>query len=392
MSQRLISLSADLKRLRDEGYEVEIQSAHLLVRGVPYVNSRREIARGILVSTLTLAGDTTRVPETHIAHFIGAHPCNADGSEIAQIKHASNRTVLGTDLTVDHSFSSKPLSGAYQDYYEKMTTYATILSSPAHSIDPTATPKTFAVVTGNEEESVFAYLDTASSRAGTGGLVTRLAEDRIAIVGAGGTGSYVVDLVAKTPVREIHMFDGDRLLQHNAFRAPGAASIDQLKNAPYKVEHLKNIYSAMHRGIVAHPYNVTAENVGELAGMSFVFICIDGGFKKKAIIEKLEELGVPFIDTGMGVELGDDGLMGLIRVTTSTPNKRNHFRDRVTFADAVGDDLYRNNIQIAELNAYNAALAVIKWKKLRGFYLDLDHEHHSTYVISGNTIINDDKS
>jgi molybdopterin/thiamine biosynthesis adenylyltransferase len=380
-----------LKRLRDDGFDLEIRSAHLLVRGVPYVNSRRQIARGILVSTLTLAGDTTRAPETHIASFIGEHPCNADGSEIAQIKHASDRMVLGTDLTVDHSFSSKPLSGAYQDYYEKMSTYVAILSSPAHSIDPTTTAKTFAVVTATEEASVFAYLDTASSRAGTGGLVTKLAQDRIAIIGAGGTGSYLIDLMAKTPVREIHLFDGDRLLQHNAFRAPGAASIDQLKNAPYKVEYLKDIYSAMHRGIFAHPYNVTADNIGELAGMSFVFMSIDGGFKKKAVVEKLEELGIAFIDTGMGVELGDDGLMGLVRVTTSSANKREHFRSRVTFADAAGDDLYRNNIQIAELNALNATLAVIKWKKLRGFYLDLDREYHATYVVSGNAMINDDR-
>lgn len=32
-------------------------------------------------------------------------------------------------------------------------------------------------------------------------------------------------------------------------------------------------------------------------------------------------------------------------------------------------DLYRTNIQIAELNALNACLAVIRYKQLRGFYL-----------------------
>ena len=80
MSQRPISLSGDLKHLRDEGYQLEIRSAHLLMHGVPYVNSRREVTRGILVTNLTLAGDATRPPGTHIAHFIGEHPCNADGT------------------------------------------------------------------------------------------------------------------------------------------------------------------------------------------------------------------------------------------------------------------------------------------------------------------------
>jgi hypothetical protein len=393
MSQRPISHSPDLKRLRDDGYQVEIRSAHLLVHGIPYVNSRREVARGTLVSTLTLAGDTTRPPDTHIAYFIGEHPCNVDGTEIAQIKHGSTKTVLGGNLAVDRSFSSKPMNGRayrdYHDYYEKMTTYATILASPAFSLDPTATPKTFAPVAADEDDSVFVYLDTASSRAGIGELTAKLTDDRIAFVGLGGTGSYALDLVAKTPVREIHLFDGDRFLQHNAFRTPGAATFDRLKDVPYKVDYLRNIYSAMHKGIKAHAYDVTAENVGELLGMSFVFICIDGGARKKAVVEKLEEAGISFIDAGMGVELGDDGLLGLVRVTTSTREKRDHFRGKVPFVDARAENLYRQNIQIADLNALNAALAVIKWKKLRGVYQDLDHEHDATYVISGNRLLND---
>jgi tRNA A37 threonylcarbamoyladenosine dehydratase len=45
----------------------------------------------------------------------------------------------------------------------------------------------------------------------------------------GGTGSYILDLVAKTAVMEIHLFDGDDFNQHNAFRAPGAASLEDLE-------------------------------------------------------------------------------------------------------------------------------------------------------------------
>ena len=35
---------------------------------------------------------------------------------------------------------------------------------------------------------------------------------------------------------------------------------------------------------------------------------------------------------------------------------------------------YERNAQLAELNALNAALAVIKWKKIRGVYNDLERE------------------
>jgi hypothetical protein len=382
-----------LKRLRDEGYQVEIRSAHLLVHGIPYVNSRRTVARGVLVSTLTLAGDTTGPPDTHMAYFIGDYPCNADGLEIDQIRNSSREFRLGDQLTANHWFSSKPTDGgvqrSYSDYYEKMTTYATIISSPASSIDPAATPKTFAPVPADTDDSVFAYLDTASSRAGIGSLSSRLAVDRIAIIGLGGTGAYVLDLVVKTPVREIHLFDGDRFLQHNAFRTPGAATLDQLRAAPYKVDYLKGIYSAMHKGIAAHSYDILADNASELTGMNFAFICIDGGMRKKAIVEKLEQAGISFIDTGLGVELGADGLLGMVRLTTSTREQRDHFRSKVSLVDGNGENLYRHNIQIADLNALNAALAVIKWKKLMNFYQDIDREHDATYVISGNRLLND---
>ena len=67
----------------------------------------------------------------------------------------------------------------------------------------------------------------------------RLAGERVAIVGLGGTGSYVLDMVAKTPVRQILLFDDDESLQHNAFRSPGTPTLDELLKAPKKVEYLK---------------------------------------------------------------------------------------------------------------------------------------------------------
>ena len=79
----------------------------------------------------------------------------------------------------------------------------------------------------------------------------------------------------------------------------------------------------------------------------------------------------------MGVELVDDRLQGIVRVTASTVDKRDHVRDkkRIGLSGGDADGVYSRNIQIAELNALNAALAVIKWKKLFGFYRDLEKEY-----------------
>jgi hypothetical protein len=394
MSDTLISRSADLKRLRDEGYEVEIKAGHLLIRNVPYVNSKKEIKFGILVSKLTLAGDVTARPDDHVAYFVGDHPCREDGKEIEQIKNQSARRALADDVVIDHTFSAKPQpSGFYEDYYAKVTTYVAILSGPAQLIDPTVTAKTFPVIEpGDEEkETVFNYIDTASNRAEINLVTKKLGLRKIAIVGLGGTGSYVLDLVAKTPAKEIHLFDGDTFWQHNAFRSPGAPSIDELKAKPRKSAYLKNLYSKMHRGIVDHEAYVEAGNVEELQKMDFVFLCLDRGAAKKLIIEKLEYFGVPFVDVGMGVNVTDGSLGGILRITTSTPEQRDHVRNRISFSEGDGDNDYDCNIQIADLNALNAALAVIKWKKLCGFYRDLKCEHHSTYTIDCSLLTNEDR-
>lgn len=63
MSRLQISRSPDLKRLCDEGFDIEVLDGYLLVHDVPYVNGQREVKRGILVSSLTTAGDVTGPPE-----------------------------------------------------------------------------------------------------------------------------------------------------------------------------------------------------------------------------------------------------------------------------------------------------------------------------------------
>ena len=83
-------------------------------------------------------------------------------------------------------------------------------------------------------------------------------------------------------------------------------------------------------------------------------------------------------------------LAGTVRVTTSTPKKREHFRGRVSFED-LGNNDYNRNIQVADLNALNASLAVMKWKKLFGFYQDMKSEHHSQFHTATNNFINEDR-
>jgi hypothetical protein len=399
MSKQLISRSPDLKRLQDEGYEVEIRGSHLLIHHVPYVNSERQVAFGTLVSTLQLGGEVTVRPDQHEAHFCGATPCDSQGMPLEKIVNSSGRQQLAPDLEVDHYFSSKPAGGEgrYADYWDKMVSYIAILAGPAQEIEPAATAQTYPVIAeedqaNGEGDSVFVFRDTASSRAGIETLTDKLKVGPVAIIGLGGTGSYILDLLSKTPITEIHLYDGDRFAQHNAFRAPGAATCEELETAPQKVHYLRARYASMHRRIEAHDCYLDESNVAELNAMTFVFIAMDNPEAKQPIIRRLQDSDTPFIDVGMGIDEVDGALRGLVRVTSATASKRDHLGTRISLEDPGGADDYDQNIQIAELNSLNAALAVIRFKKHFGFYGDDIGEHNTTYVLSESLLISEDRA
>ena len=388
MSQQLINRNPHLKRLRDEGYQVEIQGGHLIVHHIPYLNSKKEIKYGILVSQITFVGGNVAAPHTHVIDFAGENPCNIDGSVISEIQHSVNQKRLTTTLVIDRSFSNKPPTG-YSNHYEKVKRYADIISAPAKYLDDKVTEKTFKVIPDIENETPFRYIDTNSSRAKIEYINEKLKGQKIAIIGLGGTGAYILDQVAKTQVSEIHIYDGDTFDQHNAFRSPGAASLEILSESLSKVNYYHGIYSAMHKGVQVHEYYVKKGNLSELDGMSFVFVSIDKNEARKIITDYLAQNRIPFVDVGLGVTEVNGELIGAVRVTAGSSRKIDHLDTRI-FSEEIGDNVYASNIQISDLNALNAILAVIRWKKEFGLYADLEKEHHSIYTIEVSKVVNDD--
>lgn len=389
MSQQLINLSPDLKRLRDEGYELEVRGGYLLIHHIPYVNQNKEVKFGSFVSNLALVNGTkTGRPDNHVMYFIGENPCDVNGKVITSIQHSNTTARLNQHITVNRSFSNKPKAG-YANYYEKVRRYDELISAPAQYLDPSVTSKTFKTIPDVNNETVFEYIDTNSSRANIELINSKLEGQRIAIIGLGGTGAYILDLVAKTPVKEIHLYDGDSFDQHNAFRSPGAASIKVLNENPQKAEYYQKTYSNLRKSIYAHDYYIVKKNIHELDTMDYVFICVDKNSVRKPITDYLAKIGVSFTDVGLGVHVVDNQLMGAIRVTSSSKENADHLPLRI-FAEDSDNNEYTTNIQIAELNALNATLAVIKWKKECGFYIDQEREYHSSYSIGTSKIFNDD--
>jgi hypothetical protein len=387
MSQALINRSPDLLKLQNEGFEIEVVSGGYLVHHLPYLNKSKEVKSGILVMSLTMAGNIVTKPGDHTAFFVGEQPCNIDGSFVPALVNSPRKQTLYADVVSDYYLSCHPDGRSYLDYYDKVSTYANVISTPALNFDKDACQRLRKPIVVQEEDTSLAYMDTNASRANVAYLNDLFKPLKIAIVGVGGTGSYILDFVSKTPVKEIHLYDPDVFNSHNAFRAPGAASIEELGKQLSKVEYLSQRYSCMHKGIIPHEEYITSDNIEVLKSIDYIFLSVDAVGARNKIAGYLMDNCLPFIDSGLGINLSENKLSGLIRITSGFPGHYLHVKEAIG-GDNSKDDIYASNIQIAELNAMAAIHAIIKWKKMLGFYHDTFCEVNSVYSINDNDIFN----
>ena len=140
MSRELIGRSPDLRTLDSERYTLRVtDDAFLVVEGVPYITSARQVERAELVMVLTLQGDRTAKPGDHVAYWSGSHPHCADGRKLdALLVPNSNRESVCPSFPSVLMFSAK---ADYQDYHHKVTTYTEILRREARLIEPEATAR-----------------------------------------------------------------------------------------------------------------------------------------------------------------------------------------------------------------------------------------------------------
>jgi molybdopterin/thiamine biosynthesis adenylyltransferase len=384
MSAKPAALDQALAPFVAAGLKVTVHGSHLLLQDIPVVDERRRLQLGTLVSTFIYTENQVAPPATHQAWFDGPFPCFADGSPMEQLRHsevAGGLVAPGVAARFHFSNKNDGWTG-YATHFEQLMHYWRIITDQARVIDPHCTrplgpgSASVAPLTGP-----FRYPDASSARGNFAMASERLANLTVAIVGLGGTGSYVLDQVAKTPVRAIHLFDGDIFELHNAFRAPGAAQESDFNLE--KVTHFADMYGYMHTGIVPHPAYITEANVGLLGQFDFVFVCVDKGQARRLICSNLIQQGVPFIDCGMDMSLSAaQQIFGTCRVTLATTAKSQHFFDRAPTMEEAGDALYGQNIQIADANALNAMLAVMRWKQHFGFYALNWDWHHLEFAVS----------
>jgi ThiF family len=366
----LASHNEDIKRLLEIGYAITEDHGYLVIRDIPYLDNNGQKQTGVIVTKLVDVDGKKVTQDNHQIFFAGSHPYQVDGTPINGLAGGAAQLALGAsaDVVVQRSFSNKPDCGYFIDFFDKIQNYVGIISGPAME-KYGATPYTFRLVEQTPSQSVFKFRDTLTSRAQIVDLASKFADDVVAVIGLGGTGSYVLDFLVKTPVKEIRGFDLDDFHIHTAYRSPGRLQESELGKR--KAEVYQSRYDNFRLGLSLQPKYIDAQSQESLAGVTFAFVCVDKGSSRAGIFDLLVANRIPFIDVGMGLNRTRGPINGMLRATYYSVEDAQRLKDMdLTELADDPDDEYRIQIQISELNALNAALAVIKYKQLRGFYFE----------------------
>ena len=232
MFLELANHNEDLKSLLEKGYAITEDHGYLVVRDIPYLDISGNCQTGAIVTLISDIDGKRVKPHDHQVFFAGAHPCHMDATAISGLGGGPAPLALPSspDVVVQRSFSNKiQVEGGgmrdYHDFFEKIEHYVRIISGPAME-KCGATPYTFRLVEEAPTTSVFNFRDTLTSRAQIVDLSSKFTDDVVAVIGLGGTGSYVLDFLVKTPVKEIRGFDFDDFHVHTAYRSPGRLAPD----------------------------------------------------------------------------------------------------------------------------------------------------------------------
>lgn len=381
--QALASRNPFIEKLVKQGYDVGFINAHLVIFGVPYLNAAGELKYLDMISPLDLReGSLIDRPSDHKVYFAGEIPCNIDGQKISA--NCGDEPRMVSSEIVGNKFLSSKKQGLvpYDSIEEKITQYLDVISPPATHKYPDATPRRALKKYQETAPSPLKFPDTLSAREGMVELSHKLCGCKVAIIGCGGTGSYVLDYVAKTHLEEIHLFDDDIVHVHTLFRLPGVYGEKHL-GMP-KVEALTETYAHFHGGIKPHVERVDLNNIACLTEFDFVFVCVDDGPSRQAITHACHNASVPFVDVGMGLNKGASGLYGFVRTAGGDCGDFDHLNGTPYLpAQNAHDEEYRNQPQIAELNALNAAIAVIRFKQHMGFFDRLTDSHAVVFDVAG---------
>ena len=363
-----------LAEVLQAGFDCDVEDDTLTVGPIPYRLSTGGVGYGQLISHLARTGIDIATPDDHTAAWIGEEvPHIRNGQPMDKLILDQNRITWSNGLTSVCTMSRKGPQ-PYRDYGQKMLAYARLIAREAIEDWRASSPG----IVNLKDANHFVDRETGLNRVGVGHLNALLADEKIAVVGAGGTGGHIVDLVSKSNVMQIDIYDPDCVSVHTQLRWPGVVERKVVDQETNKAEYLASVYARRtNRNIQGHPFAISRDNLTYLSNKTMVFVAIDSGSARQEILTGLAELGVNFIDCGIDLQGGEGPLTASARIirchAEQSPEKRSELAELAPSGEELAEDdlLYAQNIQTAEMNSLNAALAVVAWKQGIGFYRDV---------------------
>jgi len=252
------------------------------------------------------------------------------------------------------TISIKKDSGEYQDAWDALKTYMHAIYGGFRASDESSSrkverPYTFPIL-GERDRDQVQWLDLVRT-------------ERVAVVGLGGVGAWIADLLAKADVAEVHGWDADIIEAKNIIRMPGAVNSDWIGKP--KAEWFEETYRHIHRQVHAHAKYVDVQTAEEMcSNATFGFVAVDNDEGREIACAAMAEAGIPFIDVGVSLSRKDGQVSASIRVTTAWPHD-DAWRKAIPKVDNAGQETY-GKLELPDIAAVAAGLAVQSWRKVRG--------------------------
>ena len=228
------------------GFTVRVEPDVVLAVGVPCL-----LQNGI-VSSCTIAKSYdpgSGRPNDRVGDALHAVRISPDEVHDGLVYHADG-TPIGRNISGDgQSWSNISIRKGTPDRPEDDVSPTDVIHRYAKQIVGAVSSAGYYAPASLVVPNPFKIPNTFEARSEIGRVQDRIRPQRIAIIGLGGTGSYVLDLIAKTPVVKIHLLDSDDLDWHNFMRAPGAPTAEEIeshrKDPLCKVDYYHSKYASL---------------------------------------------------------------------------------------------------------------------------------------------------
>ena len=190
--------------------------------------------------------------------------------------------------------------------------------------------------------------ETTSSHALAFGQKTidLLSQLSIAVVGCSGTGSVVIEQLARLGVKELILVDPDKIEARNLNRILNSKKADIGK---YKTEVLKEVIEGMELGtkVYSYPMEVKEPKANQaVAECDVIFGCVDTNLGRLLLNTLATHYVLPYFDVGVRLEATDGGGISQVFgcVGYLTPGQSSlRTRGRISMAAARGEGLKQSS-------------------------------------------------